>query len=56
MITVHADIATVQDAGHLRINGYLVKPISPEQLGDRLRAIFREREDGSSPHDQSALL
>ena len=40
MITVQADVATVQNAGQLRISSYLVKPVSPKQLGDRLRAIF----------------
>jgi two-component system chemotaxis response regulator CheY len=40
MITTQADVATVQNAGQLRISGYLVKPVSPKQLGDRLRAIF----------------
>jgi len=43
MITVHADVGTVTDAGHLHISGYLIKPVSPKQLGDRLRAIFRDR-------------
>jgi two-component system, chemotaxis family, chemotaxis protein CheY len=50
MQTVHADEATIQSAAHLRINGYLLKPMSPKRLGDRLHAIFRDRpppEDGA---------
>jgi hypothetical protein len=43
LVTVHADAAPVENASHLRINGYLVKPISPKQLGDRLRTIFHDR-------------
>jgi two-component system, chemotaxis family, chemotaxis protein CheY len=43
MQTVHADEATIQSAAHLRISGYLLKPMSPKRLGDRLHAIFRDR-------------
>jgi len=43
MQTVHADEATIQRVAHLRINGYLLKPISPKRLGDRLHAIFHDR-------------
>lgn len=43
MQTVHDDVATIQSAAHLRIDGYLLKPMSPKRLGDRLRAIFRDR-------------
>jgi hypothetical protein len=33
------------------INGYLLKPVSPKQLGDRLHAIFRDRQpiDATTP-------
>jgi len=43
MQTVHADEVTIRGAVHLRINGYLLKPMSPKRLGDRLHAIFRDR-------------
>lgn len=43
MLTGHADEATIHIAADLRINGYLVKPISPRLLGDRLQAVFRDR-------------
>ena len=43
MVTVHSDAATVESTAHLGINGYLVKPISPKQLGDSLPAIFPDR-------------
>lgn len=43
MQTVHDDSATIESAAHLRINGYLLKPMSPKRLGDRLRAIFHDR-------------
>ena len=42
MLTVHADEPTIQAVADLGINGYLVKPISPKLLGDRLGAIFRD--------------
>jgi two-component system chemotaxis response regulator CheY len=44
MVTAHADASTVLKAADLGIAGYLVKPISPKQLEDRLRAIFRHRQ------------
>ena len=44
MLTAHTDEATVQHAAHLNIKGYLVKPVSPTQLGNRLHAIFRDRQ------------
>jgi two-component system chemotaxis response regulator CheY len=47
LVTGHTDEQSVQDALRLRIAGYLVKPISPKQIGDRLHAIFRERQPGS---------
>jgi len=43
MLTAHDDRETLQRATRLDIKGYLVKPISPKQLGDRLHAIFRDR-------------
>jgi two-component system, chemotaxis family, chemotaxis protein CheY len=43
MLTMHSDAATVEYAANLNIRGYLVKPVSPKQLTNRLQAIFRER-------------
>lgn len=43
MQTVHADEATIHSAADLRIDGYLLKPISPKRLSARLHAIFRDR-------------
>ena len=44
MLTVHSDGGTVHDAARLNISGYLVKPVSPKMLGERLHAIFRNRQ------------
>lgn len=41
MVTALADGKTVQNAARLEIKGYLIKPVSPKQLGDRLHAIFQ---------------
>jgi two-component system, chemotaxis family, chemotaxis protein CheY len=43
MLTVSADEATVRGIAPLGIQGYLVKPVSPKQITDRLNAIFRAR-------------
>jgi two-component system chemotaxis response regulator CheY len=48
MVTMHSDAATVRNAVHLDIKGYLVKPISPKQIADRLHIIFRDRQPDSS--------
>ncbi len=50
MVTVHADELSVQNAVRLKIAGYLVKPISPKQLRDRLQAIFRDWRPLPSSH------
>ena len=49
MLTVHADIDTVHGAARLNINGYLVKPVSPKQLSDRLHSIFASRQSMQGP-------
>jgi two-component system chemotaxis response regulator CheY len=46
MLTGHADAATVAAASRLNINGYMIKPISPKQLGDQLRKILIGRRFG----------
>jgi DNA-binding NarL/FixJ family response regulator len=43
MLTTHDDAAAIQSAVRLNIKGYLVKPVSPKQVGSRLRAVFRDR-------------
>jgi CheY-like chemotaxis protein len=40
MFTGDTKEATIRGAAQLRVDGYLVKPVSPKQLGDRLRTIF----------------
>ncbi len=40
ILTGHAEKATVIAASKLRINGYLVKPISPKQLSDQLQIVL----------------
>jgi two-component system chemotaxis response regulator CheY len=42
MLTGHAHKALVDEARRLRANGYLVKPISPEQLNARLEVLAAE--------------
>ena len=48
MLTGHAEEGIVRDALRLQINGYLVKPISPRLLKDRLQNIFAERAEAPS--------
>ena len=43
MLTGHAEQTMVIKAVKLQINGYLVKPVSPKQLGDQLRNIVARR-------------
>jgi two-component system, chemotaxis family, chemotaxis protein CheY len=49
MVTAHADEPNVQKAAGLKIAGYLVKPISPKQLRDRLQATFPDWRPGTRP-------
>jgi DNA-binding NarL/FixJ family response regulator len=42
MLTGHAHKALVDEARRLRANGYLVKPISPDQLNARLEVLAAE--------------
>jgi two-component system chemotaxis response regulator CheY len=40
MLTGDAKEATLLDAAKLKVSGYLVKPVSAKQLGDRLRLLL----------------
>jgi DNA-binding NarL/FixJ family response regulator len=40
ILTGHAEEPTVIAASHQRINGYLVKPVSPKQLNEQLRLVL----------------
>lgn len=40
ILTGHAEEATVIAASKFRINGYLIKPVSPKQLRDQLRNVL----------------
>jgi two-component system chemotaxis response regulator CheY len=40
ILTGHAEEPTVIAASHQRINGYLVKPVSPKQLSEQLRRVL----------------
>lgn len=40
MLTGDAKEGTLLDAARMQVSGYLVKPVSPKQLGDRLRVVF----------------
>ena len=44
MLTADSGDATIQSATRLNTRGYLVKPVSPNQIRDRLNAIFRDRQ------------
>jgi two-component system, chemotaxis family, chemotaxis protein CheY len=44
MLTGHAEEATVIAASKLRIDGYLIKPISPKQLDVQLRKVVGRRQ------------
>jgi DNA-binding NarL/FixJ family response regulator len=41
MLTGDAKEATLLDAARMQVAGYLVKPVSPKQLGDRLRIVLK---------------
>lgn len=43
MLSGHAEQQTIVAAAKLGINGYLIKPISPKQLGDELRNVLAMR-------------
>jgi two-component system chemotaxis response regulator CheY len=45
MLTAATDEATVRAAVALGIRGYVVKPVSPKQLSDRLSAVLREQDE-----------
>lgn len=44
ILTGRAEASTVVAASKLQINGYLVKPISPKQIGDQLQKVFGNRQ------------
>jgi two-component system chemotaxis response regulator CheY len=44
ILTGHAERATVIAAAKLRINGYLIKPISPKRLSGQLRSVLARRD------------
>jgi AmiR/NasT family two-component response regulator len=43
MLTGDAAEATIHVAARLKVSGYLVKPVSPKQLGARLQIALRDR-------------
>jgi two-component system chemotaxis response regulator CheY len=43
ILTGHAEEAMVIGARRLKIDGYLIKPISPKQLGDQMRRVLSAR-------------
>ena len=51
MLTSTADPSAVQASAKAGISGYLVKPVSPKQLADRLDRIFKGKRlpDGTVP-------
>jgi two-component system chemotaxis response regulator CheY len=40
MLTADAKEETLLGAARLKVSGYLVKPVSPKKLGERLRQVF----------------
>lgn len=44
ILTGRAEVTTVIAASKLQINGYLVKPISPKQIGDQLQKTLAARQ------------
>jgi two-component system chemotaxis response regulator CheY len=40
ILTGHADETTVRDALHLKVSGFVVKPVSPSALAVHLRNLF----------------
>jgi len=51
MLTAHDDDATIRRAAGLDVKSYLVKPVSPAQLRDRLETVFRNRKAPRSAAD-----
>lgn len=49
MLTVDAGEATILNAARLKVSGYLVKPVSPKQLGRHINAIFHGQPAVQSP-------
>ena len=43
ILTGRAEVTTVVAASKLQINGYLIKPVSPKQLGDQLQKVLGSR-------------
>jgi two-component system, chemotaxis family, chemotaxis protein CheY len=48
MVTGNAEKDSVIEALRAGASGYLVKPISPKQLGERLAAVLKERPSGAA--------
>ena len=46
MLTAATDEATVRTAVGLGIGGYMVKPVSPKQLGERIDATLKKQRAG----------
>src|SRR5580704_17877528 len=44
ILTGRAEVTTVVAASKLQINGYLVKPVSPKQIGDLLQKVLGNRQ------------
>jgi CheY-like chemotaxis protein len=44
ILTGRAEVTTVVAASKLQINGYLVKPVSPKQIGDQLQKVLGNRQ------------
>jgi CheY-like chemotaxis protein len=44
ILTGRAEVTMVVAAAKLQINGYLVKPVSPKQIGDQLQKVLRNRQ------------
>jgi CheY-like chemotaxis protein len=44
MLTGRAEVTTVIAASKLQINGYLVKSVSPKQIGDQLQKVLGNRQ------------
>jgi two-component system, chemotaxis family, chemotaxis protein CheY len=44
VLTVNAEESTILTAARLKVSGYLVKPVSPKQLGAQIKAIEHNRQ------------
>jgi CheY-like chemotaxis protein len=44
VLTVNAEESTIMNAARLKVSGYLVKPVSPKQLGAQIKAIVQSRQ------------